>query len=132
MTSNHRRQFLATTGALLALPARAQTAAYPNRPIKMVVVSAAGGILDTIGRIVATGIGPALGQNVVVENRAGAGGIPGTEFVARSAPDGYTIGKVSTSHSINPGLYPKMPYDTQKDLICVSHTALLSLAPTLY
>ena len=125
MNPNHRRRFLAVSGGLLALPAQAQSGAYPNRPIKMVVVSAAGGILDTIGRLVATGIGPALGQNVVVENRAGAGGIPGTEFVARSAPDGYTIGKVSTSHSINPGLYPKMPYDTLKDLACVSHTVNL-------
>ena len=91
----------------------------------MMVVSAAGGILDTIGRIVATGIGPNLGQVVVVENRAGAGGIPGTEVVARAAPDGYTIGSVATSHSINPGLYPKMPYDTLRDLVMVSHTVNL-------
>jgi tripartite-type tricarboxylate transporter receptor subunit TctC len=91
----------------------------------MMVVSAAGGILDTIGRIVATGIGPNLGQVVVVENRAGAGGIPGTEVVARAAPDGYTIGSVATSHSINPSLYPKMPYDTLRDLVMVSHTVNL-------
>jgi len=109
-----------------AAPASAQTTGpYPNRSIKMMVVSAAGGILDTIGRIVATGIGPNLGQVVVVENRAGAGGIPGTEVVARSAPDGYTIGSVSTSHAINPSLYPKMPYDTLRDLVMVSHTVNL-------
>ena len=80
---------------------------------------------DTVGRIGATGIGPNLGQVVVVENRAGAGGIPGTEVVARAAPDGYTIGSVSTSHSINPSLYPKMPYDTLRDLVMVSHTVNL-------
>ena len=109
-----------------AAPSSAQTTGpYPNRSIKMMVVSAAGGILDTIGRIVATGIGPNLGQVVVVENRAGAGGIPGTEVVARSAPDGYTIGSVSTSHAINPSLYPKMPYDTLRDLVMVSHTVNL-------
>ena len=109
-----------------ASPSSAQTTGpYPNRPIKMMVVSAAGGILDTVGRIVATGIGPNLGQVVVVENRAGAGGIPGTEVVARAAPDGYTIGSVSTSHSINPSLYPKMPYDTLRDLVMVSHTVNL-------
>jgi tripartite-type tricarboxylate transporter receptor subunit TctC len=109
-----------------ASPSSAQTTGpYPNRPIKMMVVSAAGGILDTIGRIVATGIGPNLGQVVVVENRAGAGGIPGTEVVARAAPDGYTIGSVATSHSINPSLYPKMPYDTLRDLVMVSHTVNL-------
>ena len=109
-----------------ASPSSAQTTGpYPNRPIKMMVVSAAGGILDTIGRIVATGISPNLGQVVVVENRAGAGGIPGPEVVARAAPDGYTIGSVSTSHSINPSLYPKMPYDTLRDLVMVSHTVNL-------
>ena len=109
-----------------ASPSSAQTTGpYPNRPIKMMVVSAAGGILDTIGRIVATGISPNLGLVVVVENRAGAGGIPGTEVVARAAPDGYTIGSVSTSHSINPSLYPKMPYDTLRDLVMVSHTVNL-------
>ena len=109
-----------------ASPSSAQTTGpYPNRPIKMMVVSAAGGILDTIGRIVATGISPNLGQVVVVENRAGAGGIPGTEVVARAAPDGYTIGSVATSHSINPSLYPKMPYDTLRDLVMVSHTVNL-------
>jgi tripartite-type tricarboxylate transporter receptor subunit TctC len=119
---------LAGLAALLfqATPSSAQTTGpYPNHSIKMVVVSAAGGILDTIGRIVATGIGPNLGQVVVVENRAGAGGIPGTEVVARAAPDGYTIGSVSTSHAINPSLYPKMPYDTLRDLVMVSHTVNL-------
>jgi tripartite-type tricarboxylate transporter receptor subunit TctC len=119
---------LAGLAALLfqATPSPAQTTGpYPNHSIKMVVVSAAGGILDTIGRIVATGIGPNLGQVVVVENRAGAGGIPGTEVVARAAPDGYTIGSVSTSHAINPSLYPKMPYDTLRDLVMVSHTVNL-------
>ncbi|MEI6546267.1 MAG: tripartite tricarboxylate transporter substrate binding protein [Burkholderiales bacterium] len=109
-----------------ATPSSAQgTGPYPNRPIRMVVASAPGGILDTIGRIVATGIGPNLGQVVVVENRAGAGGIPGTEVVARAAPDGYTIGSVSTSHSVNPSLYPKMPYDTLRDLVMISHTVNL-------
>ena len=145
MNSRRIKQILARTGLatgrllglagpaalLLALMAQATpssaqgTGPYPNRPIRMVVASAPGGILDTIGRIVATGIGPNLGQVVVVENRAGAGGIPGTEVVARAAPDGYTIGSVSTSHSINPSLYPKMPYDTLRDLVMISHTVNL-------
>lgn len=128
----HRRAALSTTAAGAALAftytsgARAQSAAgYPNRPVKMVVASAAGGILDTIGRLVATRIGESMGQNVVVENRAGAGGILGTEVVARAAPDGYTLCKVATSHAINPSLYPKMPYDTLKDLVAVSQTVNL-------
>jgi tripartite-type tricarboxylate transporter receptor subunit TctC len=112
---------------LLTSPILAQTAApYPNRPIRMVVASAPGGILDTVGRIVATRIGESMGQPVVVENRAGAGGILGTELVVKAAGDGYTIGKVATSHAINPGLYPKMPYDTVRDLIAVSHTVNLT------
>lgn len=128
----HRRAALGTTaaGAALAITyasgVRAQAAAgYPNRPVKMVVASAAGGILDTVGRLVATRIGESMGQNVVVENRAGAGGILGTEVVARAAPDGYTLCKVATSHAINPGLYPKMPYDTLKDFVAVSQTVNL-------
>ena len=108
----------------LAAAQGAQT--FPNRPIRLVVASAAGGILDTVGRIVATGIAASTGQNVVVENRAGAGGILGTEVVAKAAPDGYTLAKVATSHAINPALYPKMPYDTVKDLIPVSHTVNLT------
>ncbi len=128
----HRRAALGTTAAAAALAmsyasgASAQSAAgYPNRPVKMVVASAAGGILDTVGRLVATRIGESMGQNVVVENRAGAGGILGTEVVARAAPDGYTVCKVATSHAINPGLYPKMPYDTLKDFVAVSQTVNL-------
>jgi len=115
-------------GLLLPSHARAQGAAsggFPNKPMRMVVASAAGGILDTVGRLVAARIGESLGQTVVVENRAGAGGILGTEVVARAAADGYTLGKVATSHAINPGLYPKMPYDTLKDLAPVSHTVNL-------
>lgn len=128
----HRRAALGTTAAAAGLAmsyasgAHAQSAAgYPNRPVKMVVASAAGGILDTVGRLVATRIGESMGQNVVVENRAGAGGILGTEVVARAAPDGYTVCKVATSHAINPGLYPKMPYDTLKDFVAVSQTVNL-------
>jgi tripartite-type tricarboxylate transporter receptor subunit TctC len=110
-----------------ASPSSAQTTGpYPNRPIKMMVVSAAGGILDTIGRIVATGIGPNLGQVVVVENRAGAGGIPGTEVVARAAPDGYTIMLASPSPIVvAPHLYKKLAYDPLKDLAPMTLIAIV-------
>jgi tripartite-type tricarboxylate transporter receptor subunit TctC len=119
---------LPASGLWLSREAHAQGSpggGFPNRPMRMVVASAAGGILDTVGRLVATRMGESLGQTVVVENRAGAGGILGTEVVARAAPDGYTLCKVATSHAINPGLYPKMPYDTVKDLAPVSHTVNL-------
>jgi tripartite-type tricarboxylate transporter receptor subunit TctC len=118
---------LALAAASIAPPAVAQSAAgFPSGPIRMVVASAAGGILDTVGRLVATRMAESVGQPVVVENRAGAGGILGTEVVAKAPPDGYTICKVATSHAINPSLYAKMPYDTMRDLVPVSQTVNLT------
>jgi tripartite-type tricarboxylate transporter receptor subunit TctC len=113
-----RRTVLATMAALLwgaPLAASAQ-ADYPNRPIRMIVPFGAGTTTDIIGRVFAEAMGKALGQNIVVENKAGAGGNIGSDQVAKGAADGYTIlmGTVGT-HAINPGLYRKMPYDAQKD-----------------
>jgi tripartite-type tricarboxylate transporter receptor subunit TctC len=79
-----------------------------------------------VGRTIAAKLSESLGQQVVIDNRPGAGGIIGTEIVAKAAPDGYTIGKVATSHAINPGVYSKMPYDTLKDFAPVSHTVNLT------
>ncbi len=116
---------IALSGLLISgAAAHAQT--YPAKPIRMVVASAAGGILDTVGRTIAAKLSESLGQQVVIDNRPGAGGIIGTEIVAKAAPDGYTIGKVATSHAINPGVYSKMPYDTLKDFAPVSHTVNLT------
>ena len=99
-----------------AAPLGAQEA-YPTKPIRWVVPYAAGGLPDTIARVVAQKVSEQLGQQVTIENRGGAGGIPGTEQVARAAPDGYTflvadVGQVA----INPHLYAKLPYDPAKDL----------------
>ena len=113
------------TGALLsfALAALLQLAcaaalaqAYPSRPIKVVVPYPPGGYYDTMARVVGQKMTESLGQQVVVENRAGANGILGTEFTAKSAPDGYTImtGGIGP-HGINPGLYAKLPYDAERD-----------------
>lgn len=111
------------TGATLfaALAAHAQ---YPNKPIKMVVPFPAGGTTDILARAVAADLQKAFGQPVVVENKAGAGGNIGSDFVAKSAPDGYTLlmGTVGT-HGINVTLYPKMPYDAVKDFVPVSLVA---------
>ena len=105
-----------------AVPAQS----YPAKPVRMVVASAAGGILDTVARTIAAKLSEQVGQQVVVDNRPGAGGIIGTDIVAKSSPDGYTIGKVATSHAINPAVYNKMPYDTLKDFAPVSHTVNLT------
>lgn len=97
-----------------ALPAAAQT--YPERPVKLVVPYAPGGSADITARLVSDEWGKALGQSIVIENKAGAGGNVGVDSVAKSKADGYTIGLQTVSLAINPGLFPRMPYDTLKDL----------------
>jgi len=98
----------------IALVAFAQ-ANYPSRPIRMVVAFAPGGIADFAARSVSGRLAEALGVPVVVENRAGAGGVIGAELVAKSAPDGYTVLVTSISHTINPSVSRNMPFDTQRD-----------------
>jgi tripartite-type tricarboxylate transporter receptor subunit TctC len=96
-----------------AAPVSAQS--YPSKPIRMIVPFAAGAP-DAAARILAQQLQVQMGQPVLVENRPGANGLPGTEAVARADPDGYTLLMVSTSIAINPSLYRKMPFDVQKDL----------------
>jgi tripartite-type tricarboxylate transporter receptor subunit TctC len=85
---------------------------WPSKPITYVVPFPAGGTTDVLARLIGQKLGPALGTTIVVENKPGAGGNVGSEFVARAAPDGYTIlGGTISSHSINVSLYPKLPYD---------------------
>jgi tripartite-type tricarboxylate transporter receptor subunit TctC len=102
---------------LPALPALSQASAWPNKPVTIIVPFAAGGNTDVIARIFAESLGKKLGQNFIVENRAGAGGVTGLNGAAKAAPDGYTIA-VSTSGgiAINPVLIKdKMPYEAAKD-----------------
>ncbi len=114
-------KWLAVALASAALAAHAQ---YPNKPIKMVVPFPAGGTTDILARAVAADLQKAFGQPVVVENKAGAGGNIGSDFVAKAPPDGYTLlmGTVGT-HAINVALYPKMPYDAVKDFVPLSLVA---------
>lgn len=93
---------------------------YPNRPIKLIVTYSPGGGNDLIARLFAQKMTETMGQSVVVENRVGAGGTIGTNFVAKSAPDGYTIVLVSPPLVMAPTLYPNLPYDTLKDLTPIS------------
>ena len=100
---------------------------YPTRPVKLVVPYAAGGLPDTIARLVGPKLADALGQQFVIENRGGAGGISGTEQVAKAQPNGYTLLVADVAQiAINPHLYAKLPYDALKDLAPVS---LMGFAP---
>lgn len=105
-------------GCMAVVPqVRAQSAdKWPSKPINYVVPFAAGGTTDLLGRLIGQRLSQVLGQSVVVENRPGAGGNIGSDYVAKAAPDGYTlVGGTVSSHSINVSLYPKMPYDPVKN-----------------
>jgi tripartite-type tricarboxylate transporter receptor subunit TctC len=117
---------LAFTAALAVLAAsEAAAQAYPSKPLRMVIAFPPGGSTDIIGRIVALKLGERLGQQIVVENRGGAGGTIGTEAVAKAAPDGYTITLATTStHVVAPGVYSRLGYDPVKDFAPVSLVAV--------
>ncbi|WP_432261460.1 tripartite tricarboxylate transporter substrate binding protein [Cupriavidus sp. TMH.W2] len=115
-----------TAMALLAACASvaAHAAAYPDRPVKLIVPYAAGGTTDIIARIVGTRLGPVLGQPVVVENRPGAGGAVGSAYAAKQPADGYTlVMEVESSHAVNPNVYLKTAYDPVRDYAPVSNLA---------
>jgi len=120
-----RRRALALTASLV--PAVAFGAAYPDRPVKLVVALAAGGPADTAARVFAPYLSDALGQSVFIENRTGASSVIGTEAVVRAAPDGYTLlfGS-SSSFAVNPAVMKSLRFDVQKDLKLVS---LVSYTP---
>ena len=96
-------------------------AAYPERPIRLVVPVAPGGAVDVVGRITAQKLGGYLGHNVVVDNRPGANYIIGTEVVSKAPADGYTLLTTAGGHTINPVVYKKLPYDTFRDFTPISH-----------
>lgn len=117
MTHLSRRRALGLFGGLVALPAFGQPAAFPSRTIKIVVPQAPGGNSDTFGRILAQKLGERIGQQVIVENRAGAGGTVGSALVSKTPPDGYTLLVADNgTHAIAPSLYgAKLAYDVFKD-----------------
>lgn len=106
----------------------AQADSYPSRPIRLIITWPVGGFADTLGRTVANQLTTSLGQQVVVENRGGANGMIGADAVAKAAPDGYTLMFQSiTSHAINPTMYGKTPYSTEKDIIPLAVIASVPL-----
>ena len=121
------RLILLAAGAalLLALSAVQAQQPYPSRPVRLVVPSAPGGGTDITARIMAPKLGEYLGQQVVVENRAGAGTMIGGEVVARAAPDGYTLLMGISTLAINPAMYRKVPYDALKDFAPITQAVSL-------
>ena len=135
-----RRALLATALAVpsIAAPAilRAQTAGWPNKTVRFICPFAPGGGTDTVSRLICDQLTKQLGQQFIVENKGGAGGNIGTTELARAAPDGYTLGLISVaSHTLNPMLYSKLPYNPDKDIVGVSRVAtlanLLGVTPSL-
>ena len=120
------KQLLGFFLALFASVALAQT--YPAKPVRLVVAFTPGSSTDIIGRAVAAKLQEMWGQPVVVENRAGAGGTVGSEFVLRADPDGYTLLANSSAHAANPGMYKELRYDTMRDFV---NLALLGGGPNV-
>ncbi len=114
-------------GALILGSAAALAQAYPNRPVKVIVPLAAGGFADVVARILGQKLSLAMGQQFVIENKPGAGSVIGADQVAKSAPDGYTLVMVSSTHVISPWIYKSLPYDPVK-----SFTAISKLVDTPY
>ncbi len=116
-----------SAGCVLLLAAAAVAAAeYPNRPIRMVVPYPAGGPVDITARAIGPRLTEALGQPIIIDNRGGAGSILGSDLVAKSAPDGYTLLLCTTANAINASLIPKLPYDMQKDFAPITMVAIIT------
>ena len=112
-----------TVMAVPLLPGGALAQAYPSKPVRVIIVFPPGGSNDIVGRIVFQKMSESLGKQFVIDNRGGAAGTIGSDVVAKSPPDGYTIMVQSATHVANPHLYKKLPYDTLKDFIGVTTLA---------
>jgi tripartite-type tricarboxylate transporter receptor subunit TctC len=132
MRQQRRTTTRLATAALLACCAGATAQNYPEKSIRMIVPYAAGGNADLLARVVSQKLGEAFAQQIIVDNRAGANGVIGTELLAKAAPDGYTLAFTASGHSINPGMYARVPYDPIRDFapICQTSSTPILIAVT--
>ena len=130
----HQVAVAAVSVGLIAtvFPCAAGAQSYPSKPVRMIVASSAGSNPDTIGRVFAQGLSQVFGQQVIVDNRAGAGGNIGAEAAARAPADGYTLFLAHTNHSINTSLYRKLNYDLLHDFSPVTLTTVGAFVATVH
>ena len=107
-----------------ALPEASAQDPYPSRPIRMILPVAPGGGTDALARLIGQGLFERWGRQVVVESRTGAGTLIASDLVAKSRPDGYTLLMTTSTHSINPAVYKKMPYDTLRDFAPITQAEI--------
>lgn len=124
-------QLRVIAGLCLALPASAALAQYPSKPLRLIVPNAAGGGADATGRIFGGALSQAVGRQVIIDNRAGAGGNIAAELAAKAVPDGYTLGLINVSHAISVSLYRKLGYDLVKDLVPIALVVISSYGITV-
>jgi tripartite-type tricarboxylate transporter receptor subunit TctC len=129
MSVRSAKRIFAYAVAGLAVAGSVYAQSYPVKPVRMIVPFAPGGNTDIIARVFAPKLAENLGQQIVVENRGGAGSVIGTEVVAKSAPDGYMLLMVSAAHTINPAMIKKLPYDSVRDFAPIS---LIADVPTAF
>ena len=119
------RRLLPAMLATAAVPGAALAQSFPSKPVTIVVPYTPGGATDTVARLVAKGLGARLGQSVIVENKPGAAGNIGTDYVGRAAPDGYTVLFATTANAINEGLYDKLNYHIATDFVPITQLVQL-------
>ncbi len=128
-------RFVAALSIAMFAQSETHAQSYPSHPIRLILPAAPGGQPDIASRLIANELGKQMGQQVVVDNRAGAGGLIGFEMIARAAPDGYTLGAGVFSIMTNPGLFAKLPYDTARDfqpvILQSKGVNLLAVTPAL-
>ena len=120
--------FLCLAGVVLAMTATARAESFPTRPVHILVPYAAGGAVDLLARTLGQSLAKIWGQQPVIENRPGAGGIVASQALTQSPPDGYTLILVASGHPLNQFIYPSLPYDTFKDFTAISEVASSPLA----